>query len=140
MTEFTQWTSSKKFYAFCRRDAADLDGWVGSDRQFDIEIIDGTHLPMACFLPRQPVGGRKEPLKDEARQLSKLSWSLTHYNADGSPSAGIATIEVSADGVSGLLTTHDLPGSIVIAVSAEVSPTVDMTTRFKINVTPHPIA
>jgi hypothetical protein len=70
--------------------------------------------------------------------VSKPSWTLTHYAADGSQTQSIGTLETSPDGETGRITTGNLPGSILITVTASVSPTAVATKTFKINVAAHP--
>jgi hypothetical protein len=92
--------------------------WTNSKRLYtvDHEHLDGSDLPI----------------------VSKPVWTLTHYNADGSASASIATLETSPDGCSGRLTTHDLPGTVIVAITAVVSPTSVASKTFAICVEKHP--
>jgi hypothetical protein len=93
--------------------------WVNSKKVYtvDHEHLDGSDLPI----------------------VSKPTWTLAHYNADGSPSASIATLETSPDSCSGRLTTHDLPGVVIVTISAPVSSTSVASKTFAIRVEKHPM-
>jgi hypothetical protein len=88
---------------------------INTKRIYNVDHHDGSVLPV----------------------VSKPIWTLVHYNADGSPSQSIGTLETSPDGGTGRLTTGHLPGTIEITVSASVSPTAVATKTFKINVAAH---
>jgi hypothetical protein len=92
--------------------------WVNSKRVYhlDLESLDGSDFPL----------------------VSKPTWTLAHFNADGSPSQCIGTLETPPDAHMGRITTGQLPGRIEITVSAVTSPTTVATQIFTVNVAAHP--
>jgi hypothetical protein len=91
--------------------------WVNSRKVYtvDHEHLDGSDLPI----------------------VSKPTWTLAHYNADGSPSASIGLFETSPDRHTGRFTAERL-GTVTVTIVASASPTAVASTTFKINVLPHP--
>jgi hypothetical protein len=83
----------------------------------DHEHIDGSDLPI----------------------VTKPTWTLQHFNADGSPSQAIGVFETSPDGCSARFTAEHL-GTVEVTISAVASPTAVASKTFRINILPHPIA
>jgi hypothetical protein len=93
--------------------------WVNTKRIYhiDLESVDGSDFPVH----------------------SQLIWTVTHYSADGSPSAhSIGVIETAPDCHTARITTGHLLGAIVVRVTAAVSPTAVATQTFTIEVAAHP--
>jgi hypothetical protein len=92
--------------------------WVNSKRvhHLDLESLDGSDFPV----------------------ITKPVWTLTHQNADGSPSPCIGVLETPPDCHMGRITAGPDPGTITVTVTAVISPTAVATQTFKINVMAHP--
>src|SRR6478736_489232 len=88
--------------------------WVNSKRVYhlDLESLDGSDFPV----------------------ITKPVWTLTHQNADGSPSPCIGMLETPPDCHMGRITAGPDPGTITVTVTAVISPTAVATQTFKINV------
>ncbi len=93
--------------------------WLHTKKLYHIdhEHLDGSDLPLT----------------------TKPTWSLTHVNADGSPSQGIGMLETSPDCHTARFVAEQL-GTVTITISAAISPTAVASTTFEINVLPHPPA
>ena|SRR6478672_2754469 len=86
--------------------------WVNSKRVYhlDLESLDGSDFPV----------------------ITKPVWTLTHQNADGSPSPCIGVLETPPDCHMGRITAGPDPGTITVTVTAVISPTAVATQTFKI--------
>jgi hypothetical protein len=91
---------------------------VGSRRLYsaDVEHLDGLELPLGT----RPI------------------WTLTHLHPDGSPAPTLAVIETSVNCRTCRLIAGSQPGTVIVEVSANVSPTAHASTRFKVSIQPHP--
>ena len=91
--------------------------WIDSKKLYHVDHLrlDGTDLPL----------------------VSKPTWSLQHFNADGSPSQAIGTLHTSPDCFTARFSAEHL-GTVTVTISAVVSPTMVASKTFKITVAPHP--
>jgi len=69
------------------------------------------------------------------------TWVMTHENEDSNPALSgfsLATMETSPDGLTARITTGNMPGIVMVTVTAVVAATSGASKSFKIRVARHP--
>jgi hypothetical protein len=69
--------------------------------------------------------------------ISKPTWTMASRLDDTNVHQPLATLEISNDGTSAKIVTHDQPGVLTVRVAAQVSPTAVATKEFTIAVKRH---
>jgi hypothetical protein len=64
---------------------------------------------------------------------TKPVWTLEH-SRDGAPSHDLAAIEISADGLSARLISHQLPGRVEVSVTLGIEPRTTIRDGFVVDI------